>query len=497
MLKRLIPALLALAAVLAWTAPALAHGRSGEADARFAQTIAGMELTVVVRASLQVPAPLQVDVVAHDAGRGGRVELTLRSAGTGRSSSGAVEVREGGPGMYPVVLRAERVGPHELEVRAGGERSVLPFDLLVPGAPLWEVVVYAAFACAAVALTGALAGAALSRRGTAGACTVAFVVATAVAFTAGGLSPWFAPPVPDGAPAVTEREQLLGRPNAQPLVEVEPERPGAYGEFRLRVTLFDGATGRPADDLAEHHGALSHVVVTSQDGTYFRHVHPTRVAPGVHEVRLRAGEAGRHLVYAEFERAGAGGQLVSGEFTVGRSAASTAGRPGDVQAEQPGDVTAGRSGDVTAGRSGDVQAGEPGDVTAGRRGDQEEASGSRPARTGQRPVVEPARPVAGRPVTLTLDTGLASVQPWLGMAGHLIVRSQDGGYLGHVHEAASMATTAERPPDESVARYGPRLSFTFSFPRPGRYLAWIQYARNYEIVTVPYVIEAAAEGSAR
>ncbi|GAA4906638.1 DNA-binding NarL/FixJ family response regulator [Nonomuraea thailandensis] len=47
MLKRLIPALLALVAALAWAAPAVAHGRSGEADLRFAQTIGGMELTVL------------------------------------------------------------------------------------------------------------------------------------------------------------------------------------------------------------------------------------------------------------------------------------------------------------------------------------------------------------------------------------------------------------------------------------------------------------------
>ncbi|MGP4099643.1 hypothetical protein [Nonomuraea sp. KM90] len=446
MLKRLIPALLALVAVLAWAAPAAAHGRSGEADVRFAQTIAGMELTVVVRASPQVPAPLQVDVVAHDPGRGGRVDLALRPLQAGGSSSGTTLVRAGRPGMYPVVLAVERVGPHELEVRAGGERSVLPFDVLVPRAPLWEVVVHAAFACAAVALIGALAGAALSRRALAGGCAVAFVAATVVAFTAGGLSPWFAPAVPEGAPPAPVSERLLGRPNAQPLIEVLPTRPARRSEFLLRVALFDGSTGRPADDLAEHHGALSHVVVSSLDGAYFRHVHPLRTAPGVYEVRLRAGEAGRHLVHAEFERTGAGGQFVSGAFTVG---------PGEpenalVRHDPPGG-----------------------------------------------PAVEPARPVAGRPVTLTLDTGVTGLQPWLGMAGHLIVRTQDGGYLGHVHEAGSMAADGERVPDESVARYGPRLRFTFSFPRPGRYLAWIQYARNYEIVTVPHVIEVAAEGSPR
>ncbi|TDE56703.1 hypothetical protein E1295_09900 [Nonomuraea mesophila] len=440
MINRLTPVLLALVALLAWASPAAAHGRDAEADARFAQTIGGMELTVVVRASIRVPAPLQVDVVAHDPGKGGQVELAVRSVENGGSSTASVRVVGGRPGMYPAILRAGDVGPHELEVRAGGERSVLPFDLLVPSTPRWEIVVYAAFACGAVALLGALASAALRRRGVAVGLAGTFAVAIVVAFTTGAISPWFAP---EGAPA----PETLTRPNAQPLVEVAPERPALRSAYRLRVTLFDGSTGAPADDLAEHHAALTHLVVTSDDGRFFRHVHPIRTAPGVYEVRLRAEQPGRHLVYAEFERAGAGGQLVSGAFTV----------PGP------------------------------------DHGDREEV----PV-TGARPVAEPARPVAGRPIRLTLDTGATALRPWLGMAGHLILRSHDGGYLGHVHEARSMAdATAARMPDESVARYGPRLEFVFSFPRPGRYLVWIQYAEDYRIVTVPHVIEVAEEGSGR
>ncbi|MEO3801159.1 hypothetical protein [Nonomuraea sp. B1E8] len=443
MINRLTPVLLALVALLVWASPAAAHGRDAEADARFAQTIGGMELTVVVRASIRVPAPLQVDVVAHDPGKGGQVELAVRSIEDGGSSTASVRIEGGRPGMYPAILRAGEVGPHELEVRAGGERSVLPFNLLVPATPRWEVVVYAAFACGAVALLGALASAALRRRGAAVGFAGTFAVAIVVALTTGAISPWFAP---EGVPA----PETLTRPNAQPLVEVAPERPALRSAYRLRVTLFDGSTGAPADDLAEHHAALTHLVVTSDDGRFFRHVHPIRTAPGVYEVRLRAEQPGRHLVYVEFERAGAGGQLVSGAFTV----------PGP------------------------------------DRRDREERPVA--ASTGARPVTEPARPVAGRPLRLTLDTGATAVRPWLGMAGHLILRSHDGGYLGHVHEARSMAdATAARVPDESVARYGPRLEFVFSFPRPGRYLVWIQYAQDYRIVTVPHVIEVAEEGSGR
>ncbi|GAA3150765.1 hypothetical protein [Nonomuraea salmonea] len=71
------------------------------------------------------------------------------------------------------------------------------------------------------------------------------------------------------------------------------------------------------------------------------------------------------------------------------------------------------------------------------------------------------------------------------MTGHLIVRNQDGSFLGHIHE---MGTP------------GPRLRFTFSFPEPGRYLAWAQYAVSDRIVTAPFTVdvtEAEAKGSGR
>ncbi|WP_170223680.1 hypothetical protein [Nonomuraea turkmeniaca] len=48
-----------------------------------------------------------------------------------------------------------------------------------------------------------------------------FAVGIGVAFTAGLLSPWFARPVLEGVPPGA----LLGRPNAQPVIEVLPERP--------------------------------------------------------------------------------------------------------------------------------------------------------------------------------------------------------------------------------------------------------------------------------
>jgi hypothetical protein len=112
------------------------------------------------------------------------------------------------------------------------------------------------------------------------------------------------------------------------------------------------------------------------------------------------------------------------------------------------------------------------------------------------PSVDPGRPaglsmtppVAGRPTTLDFATGPGSLQRWLGMTGHLFVRDRDGGFFGHVHEAGPPAPNGV---DETVAVPVTALRFTVSFPHPGRYFGWLQYARDFRIVTVPFAVDVA------
>jgi hypothetical protein len=47
-------------------------------------------------------------------------------------------------------------------------------------------------------------------------------------------------------------------------------------------------------------------------------------------------------------------------------------------------------------------------------------------------------------------------------------------------------------PDETVAAYGPEVSFTHSFPVPGRYQVWVQAERGYALTTVPFTLDIAA-----
>ncbi|MDR7276404.1 hypothetical protein [Catenuloplanes atrovinosus] len=224
-------------------------------------------------------------------------------------------------------------------------------------------------------------------------------------------------------------------PAGRPYVQARFTAVPAGADLLLRFTLLDSSTGRPVDDLVPHHQALAHAVVSSVDGASLHHLHPRRTAAGQLEMRLRGARPGPYRVDVEFEREDSGGQLVSGRFEVAGAART--------EAETPATLP-----------------------------------------------TTPGRVVAGRPVQIEIDTGPGRVQPWLGMAGHLIVRTERGDFLGHAHEQASMAAGGAVP-DDTVAAFEPRLRFAFTFPEPGRYFVWLQYARDLRIVTVPYVVEVA------
>jgi hypothetical protein len=407
----------------AFALPAGAHGVSDTVELRLAQSIAGNELTAVVRRTPTVPGPLNVDLIAHEPVRRTSVEVGLIGA------EQRVQVQLDRRGTHSVALYVDRSGAWELlMVAATGERAKIPFRVMVPRLTVWEPVAYGGMAASGLFMAGALICAVFVRRRIfAGVQAGAGVVALTVAVTAALLSSTIPPAEAEGAiPA----DPLGGRPYVNSLVSTDGT-PETGREFALRLSFTDGNTGRPADDFVAHHDALAHAVVTSMDGQFFRHVHPIRTAPGELAVRLTVDRPGKYLVHAEFERFNSGSQLVTGSF---------------------------------------------------------EATG---ADLGTPPVsaVRTIEAVAGRGVTIDVGVGgKADLQPWLGMAGHLVLRDQGGGFFGHVHEMSSM-TTGQPPADETVASLKPDLRFTFTFPRAGRYLGWVQYQRNFTVSTVRLTVD--------
>jgi len=98
---------------------------------------------------------------------------------------------------------------------------------------------------------------------------------------------------------------------------------------------------------------------------------------------------------------------------------------------------------------------------------------------------------------------LGNLEPYMGMAGHLIVLRSDGSVFAHVHPAGSVAMASLELAQQSLGSsssngsemsdmsgmkmqattFGPEVSFPYGFPHPGDYRLFVQVKRNGQVQT--------------
>ncbi|MGW5334650.1 hypothetical protein [Streptomyces bauhiniae] len=512
--------------------PALADSAHTGGDLQIAQTLGDRDLTFVLRRVTGLPGPLHVDVLTRQDTAAGSLRLLAvptgasadRAAGTAAGTTAAsASVELGGtPGAYSAALRVDRAGPWELVVDDGTREARIPF--VVPASVMSppELVVYAGFVTAGGLILVTLFLAVRARRGSWVFVPVGGIVAAlATAVTAALLSASLPPPpepgqqvaatvdnVADPYAVVRPVAKTLSRPPAALTVSSFPAGPTEPGT--LRLSLADGSTGLPADDLVVHDGALMHLLVIGPTGQIW-HLHPIRTGPGTFEVRLRLPVAGHYALSAEFARLGGGVQQV--RSATGLTVAGDVPDDGDAQ-ELPADLVPQ----------------EPGTRTVGNV----------PVR------LSAPSPRVGVASTLTIRVGdTATLQPWLGMIGHMFVvgpldkaEATSRTHLGeaaegaqvwsHVHSMGGemggegsaaghdggdhsahgangsgdsmsdsmsglMPLDGGSAADETVAAYGPDVSFVHTFSTPGYYRVWIQTLRDSKILTFPYLLHVQPE----
>lgn len=218
------------------------------------------------------------------------------------------------------------------------------------------------------------------------------------------------------------------------------------GVPQLQLGFFDGSTGLVADDLVVHHQALVHLIVLNDDNTQFFHLHPARIAPGTYTVDLHGVPAGQYTIAAEFERINSGSQVLRAPIVV----------------PDTGQVTNPPQPPVAFASS---TAMPFGDYTV---------------------VLKTDSPVVANQTTVLTAEVWRQQQPvpaldyWLGMQGHLLVRSQDQTVFGHVHAASAMNDDFQ-----PVSVPGNIVSFVYAFPTAGVYTLWVQVMVDAQLITVP------------
>lgn len=526
--------------------PARADSASG-GDLQVAQTLGERELTVILRRVTGLPGPLHVDVLTHAGTAAGTLRLravptgasadrsAAASAGTGTSTSTAEVSLGSAPGSYSAVLRIERAGPWELVIGDGRRTARIPFVVPAQTVSPPELMVFGGFVAAGVLILVTVLVAVRARRGgwtlvPAGGTVAALTVAVTAALLSASL-----PPAPDPGQQVDPTVDGVARPYSfiRPLTSnysrppaslvLRPFTVGAGEPGDLRISVLDGSTGLPADDLLVHDGALMHLLVIGPSGELW-HLHPVRTGRGAYEVGFRPPSPGHYAVSAEFARRGGGVQQV-------RSASGL-------------DIADGASGEGAV-RTG---VGGPGPAPAPAP----EGLGTRSV-NGVRVRLSAPSLTAGEASVLTARIGdTATLQPWLGMVGHMIVvgplarpsgkaplpvseAAQDAQVWSHAHSMGGipgamepgthemhntgegagdtmgqdhamgsgsmsglMPVNGDSAADETVAAYGPDASFVYTFPAAGHYRVWIQAERNNAILTIPYLLNVTAgTGSTR
>jgi hypothetical protein len=210
----------------------------------------------------------------------------------------------------------------------------------------------------------------------------------------------------------------------------DPKKPKAGQPVSLSLVVHDRDNGIVRQFDTMHERPL-HLVVVRRDLAHFRHEHPSLEADGSFHLAYTFAAAGEYRLFADLAPKGAGGQILSAHLNVagGGSEAPDASEPADTKAE----------------------------------------------------IVAPTGPLPVRK-TVPLEFLLrdarsgeppSDLEPYLGVAGHLMLLEEDAATFVHVH------------PDDSGS-----LRFLARFPKPGVYRGWLQVQRAGAIRTFEFVFHA-------
>jgi hypothetical protein len=446
-----------LALVLIVPGSALAHGGHTGPMQTFTQEFGPYEVAITVEIPPTTPAPLYLDIAPQQDMAG--VTMRFRVAPRGQPFDGRpvaeVQGTAGTQGLYFSQVDVDRFGDWDLEARVSGPKgggvARIPVTIVAQPLPAGSIGLFAGLGGLVVLMIASIALAAIAqRRGRAapgwanwliGQAMFACLIVAAIF----GIQQ-FSTAVQSAQASTDPTLSSLGagRPHVNVALNTTPDIPQAGQPLTLTLDLSDGSTGLPVEDLIPHHDALIHLVVISADGAFYSHIHPPSIAPGRYAIALTPDRPGRYTAYVEIERQDSGTQVIARDFELGGAAVAVA---------QPASGFGSRE---VAGMLVDV------------------SSSLTPLRAGKQATLTFSFSRGGVPVS--------DMQPWLGMAGHMIARDATGAIFAHVHAVGPMAPSGILA---SGVSYGPDIRFVYTFPQPGRYQIWGQFRHEQQIVTVP------------
>lgn len=220
-----------------------------------------------------------------------------------------------------------------------------------------------------------------------------------------------------------------------------PQRPVAGQEARLTFAIKERETGKTVTAFEEAHTKLIHLYLVRSDLGAFIQEHPTLNPDGTFTHLMTFPHGGEWNVFADAAPQGAGSQVLAAKLNVEGIRA-----PRTMLVAQNPPLLVRQGGYTLTLKTPKLPVGESSPLTFELRDNQ------------------------GQPVT---DMDL-----YLGALSHLVMIERDGKAFVHSY------------PDESDPRNGRGGTLTFNarFPKSGTYKGWLQFQRQGNLQTIPFVV---------
>lgn len=212
----------------------------------------------------------------------------------------------------------------------------------------------------------------------------------------------------------------------------------AKQETEMTIQILD-KDGKTVDDFELNHEKKMHLILVSQDLSYYKHIHPTYQGKGLFTIRTALPAGGNYKLFADFKPSGQAQIVKSHEIKAGGEAAPT------IALQPDSKLTATVNGIEISLAADHLMAGMDLDLTY---------------------TFKDAATKA--PIT--------NLQPYLGAVGHVVILDEKADQYLHVH-----------PVDEKSS--GPEAKFKTSFPKSGIYKIWGEFQRDGQVITVPFVVK--------
>lgn len=238
------------------------------------------------------------------------------------------------------------------------------------------------------------------------------------------------------------------------MVDIKPVGgPITVGKPATLVFTIKDPTGLPVKKVETVHEKPLHLLMVSKDLSWYAHEHPEIQADGTFTFTYTFPAAGEFFFYNDFTPPSVGQQVVIVPVTVaGPASAAPAAKPLVPDSDMPKTIDGYTVSLDTGG----------------------------PVKTGAATHLAYTVTKDGKPV--------ATLQPYLGAMGHLVIISEDRKEFvhSHPHEGGEHA---------GAAMGGPKVDFEAHFSVPGTYKGWAQFnvgtTAKEQVITVPFTFTVA------